>query len=154
MNTVEVYLNKKRDFYNKFSNKKINDKLSNYIYNESLEGSIKDNVVINITCKEKLNDSEKEEMMDIIRRNYGIKVKDLLYSYEKEQNKKAILLVIGIFLVLIYYTGIVSILKEFILMMGWISICASVYGLIFYSTSAYMQINRLKNLAKSRIYFL
>lgn len=154
MNTVEVYLNKKRDFYNKFSNKKINDKLSNYIYNESLEGSIKDNVIINITCKEKLDDSEKEEMMDIIRKNYGIKVKDLLYSYEKEQNKKAILLVIGIFLILIYYTGIVSILKEFILMVGWISICASVYGLIFSSTSAYMQINRLKNLAKSRIYFL
>lgn len=154
MNTIEVYLNNKRDFYNKFSKKKINDKLSNYIYNESLDGNIKDNVVINITCKEKLNDSEKEEMMDIIRKNFGIKVKDLLYTYEKEQNKKAILLVIGIFLVLIYYTGLVSILKEFILIVGFLSIVGSVYGLVFSSTSAYVQINRLKNLAKSRIYFL
>lgn len=154
MNTIEVYLNNKRDFYNKFSKKKINDKLSNYIYNESLDGNIKDNVVINITCKEKLNDSEKEEMMDIIRKNFGIKVKDLLYTYEKEQNKKAILLVIGIFLVLIYYTGLVSILKEFILIVGFLSIVGSVYGLVFSSTSAYVQINRLKKLAKSRIYFL
>lgn len=38
MNTeILVNLNKKRDFYNKFSNLKINDKLSEYIYNESLE---------------------------------------------------------------------------------------------------------------------
>lgn len=153
MNTVEVYLNKKEDFYNKFSKEKINDKLSNYIYNEALEGNIKDNVVINITNKEVISNIEKEKMMDIIRKNYGIKVKDLLYTYEKEQNKKAILLVIGIFLILIYYTGLVSILKEVILLVGWISICASVYGLIFSSTSTYVQITRLKNLAKSRIYF-
>lgn len=33
---ILVNLNKKRDFYNKFSNLKINDKLNDYIYNESL----------------------------------------------------------------------------------------------------------------------
>lgn len=60
MNTeILVNLNKKRDFYNKFSNAKINDKLSEYIYNESLEGSYKDKVIINITCKEKISDEKK-----------------------------------------------------------------------------------------------
>ena len=88
-----------------------------------------------------------------IRKNYGIMVQDLLYSYEKEQDKKAILLVIGIALLILYYTGFSSILKEVILMMGWISICGSVYGLIFSSTQSYVKINRLKNLSKARIYF-
>ena len=84
MNTeILVNLNKKRDFYNKFSNAKINDKLSEYIYNESLDGSYKDKVIINITCKEKISDEEKQNMIDIIRKNYGIQVKELLYTYEK-----------------------------------------------------------------------
>ena len=142
---ILVNLNKKSDFYNKFNNHKINEKLSDYIYNESLEG--------NIDSKVKISDDEKQDMIDIIRKNYGIMVQDLLYSYEKEQDKKAILLVIGIALLILYYTGFSSILKEVILMMGWISICGSVYGLIFSSTQSYVKINRLKNLSKARIYF-
>ncbi len=150
---ILVNLNKKSDFYNKFNNHKINEKLSEYIYNESLEGNCKDKIIINIDSKVKISDDEKQDMIDIIRKNYGIMVQDLLYSYEKEQDKKAILLVIGIALIILYYTGFASILKEVILMMGWISICGSVYGLIFSSTQSYVKINRLKNLSKARIYF-
>ena len=150
---ILVNLNKKRDFYNKFSNLKINDKLSEYIYNESLEGDYNNKVIINITCKEKISDEEKQDMIDIIRKSYGIQVKDLLWTYEKEQHRKAILLALGIALIIIYYTGFVSILKEVILMSGWLSICSSVYGLIFSSTQSFVKIKRLKNLSKARIYF-
>lgn len=31
-------------------------------------------------------------MIDIIRKNFGIQIKELLYTYEKEQDKKAMLL--------------------------------------------------------------
>ena len=150
---ILVNLNKKRDFYNKFSNLKINDKLSEYIYNESLEGDYNNKVIINITCKEKIRDEEKQDMIDIIRKSQGIQVKDLLCTYEKEQDRKAILLALGIALIIIYYTGFVSILKEVILMSGWLSICSSVYGLIFSSTQSFVKIKRLKNLSKARIYF-
>ena len=155
MNTeILVNLNKKRDFYNKFSNVKINDKLSEYIYNESLEGDYKNKVIINISCREKITDEEKQNMIDIIRRNYGIQVKDLLFTYEKEQDKKAILLVVGIALIIVYYTGFASILKDVVLMFGWLAICSSVYGLIFSSTRSYIKIKRLKNLSKARVYFI
>lgn len=107
----------------------------------------------NITCKEKISDEEKQDMIDIIRKSYGIQVKDLLCTYEKEQDRKAILLALGIALIIIYYTGFVSILKEVILMSGWLSICSSVYGLIFSSTQSFVKIKRLKNLSKARIYF-
>ena len=122
---ILVNLNKKSDFYNKFNNHKINEKLSDYIYNESLEGSCKDKIIINIDSKVKISDDEKQDMIDIIRKNYGIMVQDLLYSYEKEQDKKAILLVIGIALIILYYTGFASILKDVILMFGWLAICSS-----------------------------
>ncbi len=150
---ILVNLNKKSDFYNKFNNHKINENLSNYIYKESLEGSHKDKIIINIDSKVKINDEEKQNMIDIIRKNYGIMVKDMLYAYEKEQDRKAILLVIGIALIILYYTGFASILRDIILMSGWVSICGSLYSLIFSSTQSYIKINRLKNLSKARIYF-
>lgn len=31
-------------------------------------------------------------MIDIIRKNFGIQIKELLYTYEKKQDKKAMLL--------------------------------------------------------------
>lgn len=71
-------------------------------------------------------------MIDIIRKNYGIQVKELLYTYEKEQDKKAILMTLEIALIIIYYTGFASVLKDVILMFGWLSICSSLYGLIFF----------------------
>lgn len=151
---ILVNLNKKSDFYNKFNNHKINANLSDYIYNESLEGNCKDKIVINIDSKVKISDEEKQDMIDIIRRNYGIMVKDMIYAYEKQQDRKAILLVIGLALIMLYYTGFASILREIVLMSGWVSICGSVYSLIFSSTQSYIKINRLKNLSKARIYFL
>ena len=150
---IHVNLNKKNDFYNKFNKQKINKQLSEYIYNESMEGKPKDKIEIHIDCKVILSDDEKHDMMDIIRRNYGIMVRDLLYSYEKEQDKKAILLIVGIALIILYYSGFVSILREIILMSGWVSICGSIYSLIFSSTQSYIKINRLKNLSKARIFF-
>ena len=150
---ILVNLNKKSDFYNKFNNHKISERLSEYIYNESMEGSHKDKIIINIDCKVNISDEEKQDMIDIIRRNYGIMVQDLLYSYEKEQDKKAILLAIGVALIILYYTNFASILREIILMSGWVSICGSIYSLIFSSTQSYIKINRLKNLSKARIYF-
>lgn len=56
-------------------------------------------------------------------------------------------------LIIIYYTGFASVLKDVILMFGWLSICSSLYGLIFSSTESYVKIKRLKNLSKARIYF-
>ena len=35
-------------------------------------------------------------------------------------------------LIIIYYTGFASVLKDVILMFGWLSICSSLYGLIFF----------------------
>lgn len=92
-------------------------------------------------------------MMDLIRRTFGLRVQDELYYTEKSQNRKVILLVLGVALIILYYCSIVSILREIILILGWLSIWESVYSLIFDTTNDYVKIARLKELAKSRVYF-
>ena len=92
-------------------------------------------------------------MMSMIRNNFKKQVQEELYSYEKEQDRKGILLALGVALLILYYTNFTSILKDVMLIVGWISVCSSIYGLIFSSTKSYVDINRLKNLSKARIYF-
>ena len=87
------------------------------------------------------------------RNNFKKQVQEELYSYEKEQDRKGILLALGVALLILYYTNFTSILKDVMLIVGWISVCSSIYGLIFSSTKSYVDINRLKNLSKARIYF-
>ena len=150
---VNVLLNKKRYFYNRYSEEIVSDELINYIYHEFIGSNCKNKVKINIKCNFKVTKKEKEKMMSMIRNNFKKQVQEELYSYEKEQDRKGILLALGVALLILYYTNFTSILKDVMLIVGWISVCSSIYGLIFSSTKSYVDINRLKNLSKARIYF-
>lgn len=92
-------------------------------------------------------------MMDTIRRTFGLKVQDELYYYEKAKYKKTILFLIGIVLIVIYYLYFVNILREIILILGWLAIWESVYSFLADSSKDYIYIYRLRKLASSRIYF-
>lgn len=150
---VNVLLNKKRYFYNRYSEEIVSDELINYIYHESIGSNFKNKVKINIKCNFEVTEKEKEKMMSMIRNNFKKQVQEELYSYEKEQDRKGILLALGVALLILYYTNFTSILKDVMLIVGWISVCSSIYGFIFSSTKSYVDINRLKNLSKARIYF-
>lgn len=151
--TITVMLDKKSDFYSKFSKERINEELVSFIYNECNGENFKNHIIINIYSKVKLNDDEKHQMMDCIRRTYGLRVQDEIYTNEKNQNKKAILLLIGIALIILYYCSVVSILREIILILGWLAIWESIYSLIFDTHKDFVHITRLKELAKARVYF-
>lgn len=150
---INVNLEKKNDFYSKFSKQKISNELAEYILNECYGEPYKNSIKININCKTKISDNEKHEMIDIIRRTFGLRVQDELYYAEKSQNKKTILLLIGLALIIIYYCSIVSVLREIILILGWLAIWESIYGLLFDMPKDFIKIKRLKELAKARVYF-
>ena len=74
----------------------------------------------------------------------------LLYA----EFKKTILFLIGIVLIVIYYFSFVNIIKEIILILGWLSIWESVYSFLTDSKRDYIYIYRLKQYVKARIYFV
>lgn len=151
---INVRLEEKKHFYSKFSKERISEDLAKFIYDECNGENYKNHVVINIYCKEKLSDNEKHKMMDNIRRTYGLLVQDEIYYSDINQNKKAILLLLGIALIILYYSSVINILREIILILGWLSIWESVYSLIFDTRKDFVRIIRLKELAKARIYFV
>jgi len=151
---ININLNRKNDFYNTYSNRQITNELKEFIYNECLGENYKNHITINIHTKLQLTEDEKENMMDAIRRTFGLRVQDELYYYEENQKKKTIMLLIGILLIILYYSPLVGVLKEIILILGWLDIWESVYSLIFDSRAKQVYIIRLRELAKARVYFL
>lgn len=151
--TINVNLSKKENFYSKYSSEKISKELKDFIYDECYGENYKNRITINIESKINLTDDEKHHMMDTIRKTFGLEVQDALYYSEKNQNKKTILLLVGIALIILYYANVISALRDIILIIGWLAIWDSINGLIFDTRDNFMRIRRLKELARARIYF-
>lgn len=150
---IDINLKKREDFYCKYSNKILNNELKNYIFDSCYGDNYKNKIIINLNMKFKVSDNEKNEMIDVIRRTFGLKVQDELYYFEKSKFKKTILFLIGIVLIIFYYLAYIGVIREIILILGWLSIWESVYSFLTDSKRNYIYIFRLKQLAKARIYF-
>ena len=150
---ISIILNDKNNFYSLYSNNKLNKELEDYIFSECYGDNYKNNIRINIYTKMRLGNSEKNKMIDTIRRTFGLKIQDELYYYNKSKYKKTILFLIGIVLIVLYYLSFIDIIKEIILILGWLAIWESVYSFLTDSNRDNIYIYRLKQLSKAKIYF-
>ena len=150
---IDIVLDNKKDFYSPYSNKILNDDLYNYIYNECYGENYTNKVVITIWTKKEISSEEKNIMMDMIRRTFGLRVQDEEYYYEKSKDKKIIVFLLGIALIITYYLSVIRILRELILILGWLAIWESTYSFITDSKRDYYNILRLKQLSSARVYF-
>ena len=99
---INITIDNLDDITNEFNNTKLSDELSNYIYNECKGNSLKDNIKINIHTLRELTDDEKEKIVDMIRSNYGIDIKENMLYIKYTNIKGLILFFVGIFLICIY----------------------------------------------------
>ena len=150
---IDIYLKEKSNFYSKYGKDILSKELFNYIYDECYGENYKSKIKINIYAEEELNDEEKHKMMDIIRRTFGLRVQDELVYYESAKDKKAVLFLIGIALIILYYIALIQILREIILILGWLCIWESTYSFITDSKKDYIHICRLKQLSNARVYY-
>lgn len=150
---IDIYLKEKSNFYSKYGKDRISKELFNYIYDECYGENYKNKIRINIYTEEELDDEDKHKMMDIIRRTFGLRVQDELVYYERNKDSKAILFLIGLALIILYYVAKINILREIILILGWLAIWESTYSFLTDSKKDYIHIYRLKQLSNARVYY-
>lgn len=150
---IDIFLDNKKDFYSPYSNKILNENLYNYIYNECYGEKFSNKIIINIWTKKEISTDEKNIMMDMIRRTFGLRVQDEIYYYEKAKDKRIVVFLVGIALIIMYYLAVIRILRELILILGWLAIWESTYSFITDNAKDLLRIRRLKELSKARIYF-
>lgn len=154
---INVIINDFNDVCNKFNNMILSEDLSKYIYDECKGKSLKSNVKINIKSLSKLNNNQKNKIVDMIRSNYGIDIKENMLYIKQTNIKGIILFIIGILLIIIYNIlsnfNLAS-LSEIVLIISWVMIWEAVYNYIFLETQKIIENKRLKKLTNCKIKFI
>ena len=153
---IEVMLNKKEDMVNKFNNNILADDLAKYIYDECTGMPLNRKVTIKINSTEKLTDDEKNKLVDMIRENFGLDVKENMMYIKYDNIKDLFLFLIGVLLIvianLITNTNFLW-LHEVILIISWLAIWESSYNFVFEDTKRRIKIKRLRKLSTCKIVF-
>lgn len=152
---IEITLNENTQIYNTFNNKQLSDKLSNYIYYQCKGAPTKSNINININHNFKMSDEEKIKIIDAIRSNYGIDIKENILTIKHEHIKELILLLLGSILLILsnILVNKNALLGEIISIFGCVIIWEIAYNIVFIETTTRIQNQRLERLKKAKIVF-
>lgn len=151
---INIELNKKEDYINKFNNKRISQDLNNYILEEVKTVELNNKITIEIDPKFQMTEEEQKELVSMIKLSYKDDLEEFLIYEKKIITKALILLAIGIIILVAYYLlNNAFFFGEFILIIGWLMIWEATDGLIFSRTENRVKQTRRNQLIHSNIYF-
>ena len=153
---IKIELNEQTKIYNEFNNNQLSDELSNFIYNQCKGISNISDIELNINHNFKMTEEEQIKLVDSIRANYGIDVKENLIKIKQEHFKELLFLILGILLLifsnLFSYIN-ASLMDEVISIFGCVTVWEVAYNIIFIETRIREDNKRLKKLTEIKINF-
>lgn len=153
---IEIEITENTEIYSSYNSKQLSEQLSNHIYNQCKGESSKKNMVLNINHSFKMNDDEKTKLVDAIRANYGIDIKENLLKIRYEHIKEIFFIILGVLLLIIsnFFDYIhTPLIGEIISIFGCVSIWEVAYNIIFVETQIGVENRRLKKLTEAKINF-
>ena len=153
---IKIMITKESQLYNQFNDSQLSDELSNYILTQFRGLPLKTNVVLNICSNYKMTKEEKNKLVDEIRENYGLDIKENLLRLKFEGYKQVFMLYIGLVLLLISHLLIAEyyyLISQFLSIFGWIMVYECINSLIFFNIKTRYQNKRYNKLIKSKIIF-
>lgn len=152
---IDVTLNKKEDYINQFNNKRISPNLSEYILSECRKFKPRDKFEIYISHIFSMTKQEKNELVDMIRENYGVDIHEIKVLSEKRVIFDLISILIGI--VFLFFSVIVKnipVVSEVLVIIGWVPIWEAMYSIFFGGLKNRLLRKRLKKLTNCKIKFI
>ena len=153
---INITLNDNTQIFNPYNKEQLRDELSDYIYNSCKGSSNNKNIKINIIHNHDINDKEKEKIIDAIRSNFGIDIKENILHIKYELSIEIILIIIGTILLVtskFFHNLNTIIIDEIISIFGWVMIWEAAYHFIFVDIKEMIENKRLKKLTEAKIYF-
>jgi len=151
---IDIMINNKDDIIDKFNKNKLSSELSQYIYRQCFGTPLKKHVTLNIICKDNLSIEDQNNIIDVIRSNYGNLISENLIYLKHDRSKTLILFIIGILLLTTSKLIKEFIISEILLIIGWLSIWEATYNFIFDDNKKRVKIKRYKKLTKCKINFI
>lgn len=153
-NIIEIELNNKKDYKNKYNDNRISEELKNYILNETKTIELKDRITIEIDTKFEFLEIEQRDLIKMIKLSYKDDLDELIIYERKLNYQSLILLGIGAIILLFYYlSNNLFFVSEFILIIGWLFIWEAADIFLFIRRKNILKQIKRKQLIKSNILF-
>lgn len=151
---IEITLKHREDYINKFNKKRISKELNDYIIEECRGIDLKNNIELHINTNFEMNEEEKNNLVDMIRENYGLDIRDIEELLKKLYIVNVIMIFLGILLLVIWFVILsIPILSEFVLIVGWLLIWEGLNNIMYQSVKNMIKIKRRKKLTSCKIIF-
>ena len=153
---INIEINEDSKIYNEYNSTQLSDELNNYIYNQCKGTKVKTNINININHCNKLNDDEKEKIIDAIRSSYGLQIKENLLNLKDEHTKQLILILIGMIIIIISHLLLsykLDLIADLTSILGYVLLWEIAYNIVFVETIKRNELRRLERLKKAKITF-
>lgn len=153
---VIIDLKKKGDFVSRYNNNTLDSKLKEYIINELVGYSTESKVTITINSAFELTEEEKEHYVKILKKEFKEDLDEEKYLTKKNKIKEIYSAVVGTLFILASYfmnLDILGVLKEIILIVGWVLIWEVAYSIIFTNGKRKISLRRLKQISNCKIEF-
>ena len=154
-NIIDIHIKSKEDYKNRYNEKILSYDLAFYILEEAKNKELKQNIVINIKSDIKLSDKEKEEVVNMIRCNFGLDVSELINITKKERMANTIFAIICILSLIMYVLlSKVSLISQLLLIIGWVFIGEAICNVLYHGIDNYVKLLRRKQIINAKINFV
>ena len=142
--TIPIILEDKNDFFNKYdpTDTSLAPDIYEYLDKCSYNIPAKYKIIIDVVCND-LDDEYKDKMRDALKNHYGVQVFDNNIDFNILYKKTIVLAIIGLVFILFVYLGnlinivnewagtSLEVLKEILLITGWVFLWYSVENIFF-----------------------
>ena len=152
-NVIKIHLKDNLSYKNIYNDKILSYELNNYILEEIKGKGLKGNIKFVVSSDFSMNNSEKENFVDMIRNNFGADISEMMNVQEKLRIVNGFVFLIGLFLLLIYSMLEIVFISEFILIFCWIFMGESVCNFMYKELEYRYKVKRRKQIVSAKVIF-
>lgn len=152
-NIIKIHLKEKQDYKNTYNDQILSYDLSNYILEESKNINTKQHIKFVITSDFKISEKEKEDLVDMIRKNFGTDIGEIINLSKKEKLINLLIFFTGIIFVLLYYIIALEVLSEFTLILVWVFLGETICNFLYNGLENKLKITRRKQIINAKVVF-
>lgn len=153
-NIIRINLNEKKDYTNKYNEKILSYQLSNYILEETKGINTKEKIKFIVSSDFKMSEKEKNDLVDMIRNNFGADISEILTLAKKQRMIYYLLLFISTILIVIYSILKIKLLAQFVLIFGWVLLGEAICNFLYKGIENNHKISKRKQIVNAKIEFI
>lgn len=150
---INIHLNSKEYYKNKYNQDILSYELSNYIIEETKGINSNDKIEFVITNSFNITDKEKNNLVDMIRNSFGTDVSEIINFSKKQIVANICIFFIGIIFLVLYYIITPKFISELTLILGWVFIGEAICNFLYNGIENKIKIRRKKQIISAKIIF-